>query len=298
MMTILRKVVAIFLFVLFVTGCSKHSVGATPAASVAGKSISWSEVQAYVDYAVNFYRRDSKTKTIRMSPCTAKSTTPVCIRLHRQVLRRLLEERVILVFAHKHGIVLSTPELRRISRELRSLTAEAHFADKSLKQHQLAFLHRVLVNEALVQKVEDQAVGQESRAGQAFHLLTISIPIDPVVGKLKAYREAVDLATDGQPIPPEAGMRVDWKAAFRLPVRMYTALVAAKSGQYIGPFLQGDRYVDIQYLGKGIHRLGGPARAVLKTKNFRQWLYAQLVSGRPGCFRVNGTAIGCPVTDH
>lgn len=294
----MRFAAILSLALLFLAGCGKsHLATHPPAAEVVGASIQWRDVAQYVDYALAFYAHTGPAKTNAVQPpCTIGSSNGVCVRLQSQVLRRLLEEAVVRAYARMHRIALSTSERARVGSELHALAAAAGPTSALLARRRLdlAFLRKLLWNELLVQKVEDIATLRRASAGPSYHLLTVSIPIDPLLGKKSAYKSALDLATFGEPIPATGNMRVDWKAAFRLPPRISSALLAAKKGDYVGPFRRRDRYLVVEMLGKGIHRYGRPARTALQTLYFRQWLTAQIASAHPRCFTPHGAQVSCP----
>jgi predicted small lipoprotein YifL len=293
---ILTGCVIVLAVLVALTGCgSSRPAGAPPAASVAGESISQPLLHQYVTYAVKFYSIGAASP-IGSAGTLCRRPSPACTRLQNQVLRRLLEERVVVHYAHAHHIALSASDQRAVDAELAQLRADPTPVGELLARRLMSvqFCRRLLAMEMLVRKVEKAVVPVEAERGFAFHLRSFTIPIAPGGHGVHAYHRAVDLATDGTPIPRNASIRASWIAPSRLAANVRRVISAAQPGDFVGPFRKPGAYLVIQLLGKRVHRYGRPARQHNESVYFRRWLDRQLRAGAPRCFSRAGKERPCP----
>lgn len=282
---------------MLLAGCSsQRSIQA--AALVGGKPIAWSDYQKYLDYSLRFYawaRRPAQNWSLR---CDDTSRTPACARLRQEVLARLIQERVVLSYASTHHIALSRSDRRRIDIELDVLLGGSSGPAITDMRVDRSFLRDLLAREMLVRRVQESVVSGRASSGPSFHVRKFIIPRSPSRPDAQAFKGALDLATDGQPVPAGTQVRDEWVAAFRLGDRELKALTAAQPGQYTGPFTGPRAYVVIQLLGEGSHAYGRPARDMLQARYFQAWLRAAIRRAAPTCFTRTGARAVCPASDY
>jgi len=281
---------------ILVAGCGASHSGTPPVAIVAGRPISWSDYQQYLDYSLRFYASayHSPGRSSTRS-CQPFDNRPPCSTLGRQLLASLIHERVVLSYASRHHIRLSSGDTRRIDSELAAMEGgtgnHLPIAGMHLRR---SFLWNLLARELLVERVERAVVAGRASAGPSFHVRKYILPRLPDHGAVPVFKEALDLATDGRPIPAGTGVRDEWVAAFRLTGREQEALSAAQAGQFAGPFPGPRAYLVMQLLGAGRHTYGLPARRVLEAKYFHAWLQTAVRQADPSCFSGSGKRVVCP----
>lgn len=284
-MILLRRFVPLLALIPVFAGCGSHAGGArtpTPrAASVAGTSITYPELDTYLRYANRFFSAayPGTVKGAGMS-CGAAKVTAACAAVRKQVLARLIQQQVVRQYAQQHHIFLSASDERKVNQELKLLldpsSDTADLYDHSPRTRR--FLRQVLETQNLVLKVENAVVGPRAARGFAYHLEKVSIP-----GGKQGNREALNLSTDGKPLPLDASVRDEWEAPFRLDHTVAQAVSSAKNGEYVGPFPRSGGYLVVHVLGSGLHRYGRPARTFLLTRLFRAWLRDHVRAAHPRC---------------
>lgn len=276
-------------------GCDSSRHTARPLALIGKQSISRSEVQKYLDYTLRFYSWVGGTRSSSRSRCGSSDSSAACARLRQQLLGRLIEERVVLWYARQHHITLNTADVAALDREVATLQdpggRPAAYSRLGISS---SVLRSVLARELLVRRVEDAVAPKSAKVGWSLQVRKITIPAAAGANQHALYRRAVELATYGRPIPPEASARVEWVAPFRLSPEVQRALAAAQPGQYTGPFSQGGGYLVVELLARGNHAYGTPARQALEARFFRSWLRRELQQVRPQCFTASGTETSCP----
>src|SRR5579859_7322672 len=142
-------------------------------AMVGNTTISQHAIRQYVNYALHFYSWVDATQAgDGATSCSTRSTTRACVILRAQVLRRLVEERVVAQYAAEHGIRLSSSDARRVERELQRLQSPQSGTAKLFTSERIspAFMRSVLENQLLVKHVEAAVVGNAALRGPSFHL--------------------------------------------------------------------------------------------------------------------------------
>lgn len=294
---------AIALLLLLAAGllaaCGSHHAATSMVASVGNSRISVADLQKNVSYAARFFSSKGVTATGAFV-CGASSTRHDCTALRRQVLIRMIEERVVLQYAGGHHIVLDSSDQSRLAWAVANLGSSSTSGSTSLSRLHLSqgFLTNLLGRQMLVQKVEKAVVPVSVISGTVLHLRKFIIPAVGSAGSKRAHGAALVLATDGAPIPIGTSVRTEWEAPFRLPAPYRTSLAAAHPGDFIGPFSRPDGYEVIEFLGKAWRRYGGPARIPLEQAYFRSWLLREIRLARPVCFSRSGSQVTCPVPNH
>jgi hypothetical protein len=270
-------------------------------AIVNGQPITRADLKTHADYALQFYAWTYGSDVGSSDPsCTLRSKDVGCRRLEQQVLRRLIEEKVVEEYAAGHRIALSAEDQSAARREATDLLANDTTAANLLAEHKVnrSFIEVLLDREALIRRVENVIGRNQPRAGQALHLREFEVPRLTRQDDARTYQQAVDLATDGRPVPPGAMVRTSWIARFHLSAELLNALSTVSPGQFVGPFSHSGYYLDVQFLGRGVHRYGKPARLELQTAYFRQWLAVQVKRAHPQCFDRTGQEQPCPASQR
>lgn len=268
-------------------GSSRSSPPAPAAVAVVDdQRISRSEYQQYVLYAANFYAAAGQGRCAQ--------DRPSCAALRRQVLRRLLEEQVVVQYAQHHHIGLSPAQERQVSEQVALLAIPDTPAGRLLAKHKVTrdFVRSLLRNELLVQRVEQAVIPPGLDRGQSYRLRIVTVPIG-AGGEKAAYQAALDLATNGGAAPPGATDRTEWMAAFRLARSARHILEHAQIGEYVGPYRRPAGFRDFQLLGEKWGRFGRPARLRLETIFFRHWINSRLRAAHPACY-ASGKRTPCP----
>ena len=296
----LRYALAAVLAAGLLAGCAGRHPPVRAAAVVAGAPIRQVDVQRYMDYTARFYAWAKGADAYRAwMRCERQAKDRQCRRLHEQVLARLIEERVVLSYAKQHHIALSPGDRSRITREMRRLTDTNRGTTTLFTRGRVdpTLMRSILQREILVQKVEDAVAPASARGGTSFHVEKFLLPVDQNQPRSAVYRQAVDLATDGKPIPAAAQVRFEWLAPFRLEPEERSALEQAQPGDHVGPFAHPRGYLVILLLARGTHAYGQPARLILETRYFHAWLARQVHRASPTCFDPSGATISCPLGD-
>jgi hypothetical protein len=266
-------------------------------AIVNGHPISRADVLGYLDYARKFYAwANGSSLGSDHRPCSLTRPTSACRRLENQVLARLIEERVILDYAAARGLALTPYDQHRVSVELQGLDARSSGTEALFTREGIVprFMRQILASQLLVQEVEDQVLASAEIGGPSYHVRKFVVPLLPTEQRKAIYREALDLATAGTPVPRRASVKVEWVASFRVPTAIREGLDASTPGQYVGPFATGSGFLVYQLLGKGHHVYGGPARALLEPRYFKSWLQIRVARSHIQCFAASGSGIRCP----
>ena len=281
-----RILFALSLVAAILAGCGSSRPAAPAIAVVNDEPISQSEYEQNVVYAGEFFAAAGQ------GGCSTNGTP--CAALHRQVLRRLLEQRVIEQYAQVHHITPSTADQRRVEAQIGVFAAPDSPAGKLLAHRQIsrAFIRSVLLDQLMVQKVETSVLPPVLDRGQSYRLRIVTIPVRPQ-GDRAAFAAALDLATNGGAAPEGSSDRTEWLADFRLGGQVRSLLVHAQIGQYIGPIRRSAGYRDFQLLGQRWGRYGRPARERLETSFFRKWLDNRVRAAHPACYS-GSKRIACP----
>lgn len=282
------------MLILLLAGCSSAR-RLHVAALVGGTPISWSDYQKYLDYSMRFYAWARGANGSLQ--CDRQRQTSSCTTLQRKVLARLIEERVVLSYASSHRLALSRADRRRIDIELDTLLGGSLNPPIAAMRVDRSFLRDLLAREMLVRRVEDSVVGSRANAGPSFHVRKFIVPRATGVSDAQSFKSALDLATDGTPVPAGAHVRDEWVATSRLDARERKAVTSAQPGQFTGPFTGPRSYVVIQLLATGQHRYGQPAREALRARYFAEWLRFATRRAAPSCFDRQGANVRCPA-DH
>lgn len=259
-------------------------------------TISQRSIRQYVDYALRFYSWVDTTQVGNgATSCSARSTSRACVTLRAQVLRRLLEERIVSEYAAQHGIRLSHSDSGRVARELKRLESPGSSTAKLFTTERIspAFMRSVLRNQLLVKHVEAAVVGKSALSGPSFHLQKYVFGTDR-----PSYRSAIDLATGGANGVPGQASSTHWVAAYRLSAHVRSLIRVAANGDYVGPTREGSSYVVYKILARGNHRYGLPARQQILAQSFRLWLQKRLAKVQPRCLLGNGQTAQCPGLNH
>lgn len=209
--------------------------------------------------------------------------------MRRQILARLIEERVVLAFAARHHISLSPRDRVEIGAQVAHLSASG--SPSAMPGIGIPFIRGVLTRQAVIQEVERVVTPARLTRGPSVHLVVYSIPSNSGRG---AYKEALTLATNGEPVPAAARQKDEWVARFHVPPWIDSTLAAASRGQYLGPFRRHGAILVYRLLNRGVHRYSGPARARVEARYFSGWLKRELAHRPPSCYASTGKAEGCP----
>jgi hypothetical protein len=244
----------------------------TGATAANGRAIPSSTIDRYVRYAAQFFSAAYPGSIGATRHCTAASTSAACRLLRDQVIARLLQQSAVVEYAHAHHIALSAADRAAVTTEMQTLTDPTSETADLYRggSAQRAFVHQILLTQAVVLKVEQEVVGARASAGDAYHLDKYLIPTGS-----HAQRQALDLATDGKPIPADAILHTEWEATFHLHGALKSALAVAEPGDFVGPFKQSGGYLVVHVLDHRTHTYGRPARVAFMTALFRAWLRNQ-----------------------
>jgi hypothetical protein len=295
------------LLVLGLTGCAvltgcgtSHLVDAvrTPGtvAEVGNATISKAQIQAYIQYALQFYSWvDTSGSGNGTTGCSVSSPTPACGTLRRQVLRRLLEERIVAEYAAQRGIRLSPSDSKRVEVEMTRLQSPHSGTQRLFSTERVSpqFMRSILRNQILVKHVEAAVVGRNAFAGPSFRVRKYIFGIDR-----QSYKSAINFATGGVSTASGQTPPVHWVAAYRLPTQVRSQADVAGRGDYVGPTLEGGSYVVYQILGHGVHRYGLPARQQIEARSFRLWLAERMSQIQPKCFQGPVKTVPCARLYH
>lgn len=287
---------------MIMVGCGR--TGTVPApphtpgtvAMVGNGTISQRAIRQYVNYALHFYAWVDATQAgDGTTSCSTRSTARACVTLRAQVLRRLMEERVVADYAAQHGIRLSRSDTARVERELKKLRAPQSGTAKLFTTERIspAFMRSVLQNQLLVKHVEAAVVEKAALSGPSFHLQKYVFRTDR-----QSYRNAIDLATSGVNTVAGRAAPTHWVAAFRLSAHVRSLIGVASNGDFVGPVLEGGSYVVYKVLGRGDHRYGLPARQQILARSFELWLHQRLRKLQPKCLLENGQTAPCTAPNH
>lgn len=263
-----------------------------PAAVVDGQPISYQALNSHAGYAASFYAANlGSPLSIGCSAATVR-----CRALRTQVLRRLIEETIILTYARIHHVSLDALQLAKVDQHLRELEASSGSVAELLARRTIstAFLRSLLETEAIVQKVEKVLFAASSRQGPSYHLRIVSFFIRP--GKLGngARRRATRFLRSAGTAPAKSATTIEWTARFRLPSIIRSSLDSSAPGSWIGPFRRGRTWADVQLLARGTHRYGRPARLLLQTRLFGAWIRDMVRKAQPRCYDSRGKEVRCP----
>lgn len=275
-------------------GSSAARPAPKPIAIIGGDPITPQTLRSYVSYAASYYtvRYAGAKPTKRLCP----QRWAACTRLTNQVLKRLLQEYAVFHYAARHHITLSASDRRRVEAQLSALRALGTTPAQLIASHKVTvpFLRHLLQTEMLIRKVEAQVVPAVKQSGFGFRLRTFAIPIAPGGHGLHAYQKAVDLATDGKPVPRKAIVRTSWVPRSRLAANLRQPVEAAKPGDFVGPFRTTTGYLVIEVLRRGPHELSTKARQRREAHAFRIWLATEVTRLKPQCFQTGGKTRVCP----
>jgi hypothetical protein len=283
------------LLCLTLSACTSSSTQSGLVASVAGDAVTQKDVQSYVAYSWRFHAWN-QGEAHPAEPCRGDRPKGSCTTLWRLALARLIQERIVLNWARRHRVSLSAADSRRIQASVDRLLQRRNIAQARLSDVGItrSFLTAVLTREMLVRKVERMVGAAAPRKGPSMRVRKFVVPLDPQTSPAQRYRQALDLATDGRPVPPATSIQTDWTATFRIPAGERVLLSAAKPGQYAGPFRTGNAYLVVELLQSGVHAYGRPARLQLEANVFDAWLARAVRETRPVCYAPSGRPTSCP----
>jgi hypothetical protein len=284
---VFEKLWATVALVLIISGCGSARLAPGPAARVNGQTITWQDVRSNVSYAAGYYA--PATSTTR---CSKSSTSTFCTALTRQVLERLIEERVIEIYASRHDIVLTPLQRRRAKQMTMALLARMTVAGTNHNDPRRRMLGPIIRRELLIQQVQAAVTSSLPSSGPSYHLRRYLVP---TFGSAhQTYRAASQLAADNSPPPPGTIIRTEWKANFRLSRTLRASLRPARRGEYAGPFKRAGGYEVIEVLDRSQHRYGAKAREFLVARRFAAWLRGQVSSAHLVCYSPGGLTTPCP----
>lgn len=282
-----RWPLATLALVLIISGCGSSRLAAQPAARVAGQAITWEDVHGNVSYAVRYYAPSTPGNR-----CFGHSAPAFCVALTRQVLERLIEERVIEAYAARRHIALTAAERRHATRMTAALLAKRRVAGTSRNDPQDQMLGAIVRRELLVQRVQASVTSSVPRGGPSYHLRRYLVPI--FGSAHEAYRAANQLALGNSPPPAGTLIRTEWRPDFQIPAALRPSLRDARQGQYVGPFQRAGGYEVVEVLARRWRRYGNRAREVLTTRRFANWLRAEVRASHPVCYGPDGRSVSCP----
>jgi hypothetical protein len=264
------------------------------AARVDGTRITRAQIQQYVDYTLRYYSwADTSRSTAHPAQCfVAHRANQQCTVLQAEALRRLIEERLILMFANTHGIQIAANERARLSSESRHLLAQRPTAGRSLQQSGVTFrfLRSVLKTQMLVEEVEQHVTSSPISGGQVLHIQTVTLK--PVQGESPVSRyHAAEGIVAGDPVPAGATIKTAWFTKSQLLPGIRGAVLSASDGQTIGPYPVGSSFLVIRILGRGDSVPGDPANALT---GFHIWLQQLIKHRHVTCFDTQGRHLACP----
>lgn len=272
---------------VLLSGCGQHAGGRRVplAAVVNGMPVTQQELSRDVQYSQQYY---GATQGVPAERCVPGRGDYTCRVLQRQVLNRLVQERVIMQYAAQHHLTITGRDRRRVDAALRKLSA--------VHQAPAALLRTLLFGQVLVEKVEAAVTPARALRGPMYHIRKYVIsPLQGIPEHVR-YAQAVSLATDGKPVPDGTNILDEWEAPFRLPHDQRNALQYAARNQFAGPFHVRDRWLVIQLRTTAVRTYGRPAQTVIAQHYFSRWLMEQMLHSHVQCFNVNGSSMACPAT--
>jgi hypothetical protein len=274
-------------------GCQRSRATPQIVATVYHRPIQRAALDQYVRYAESFdalaYPDSAEAR------CLRAPTAAACSRLTRQVLGRLIEERIVMSYAANHRIKLTSSDWHTVNAQLSKLSGATSptaglFRRGTVKR---AFMRSVLAREVLVQKVEAAVAGQRALRGTEVHLRKLLVPSAAGTSRQNLYQQTVSIAGGG-PVPQGTTELFEWIAPFRLPANLRGALNGAHKGDYVGPFQHSGGFLLVQYLGRAVHAYGRPARDALTAKYFSAWMRRALPKAHPRCLDPANKLGPCP----
>lgn len=264
-------------------GCGQHAHRIPLAAVVNGTPVTQQELSRDVQYSQRYYGTTQGVPAVRCGPGHGDYTCGV---LQRQVLNRLVQERVIMRYAAQHHLAITSRDRRRANAALRKLS--------TVNSAPAALLRTLMFSQVLVEKVEVAVTPPRALRGTMYHIRKYVIsPLHGIPEHVR-YAQAVSLATDGKPIPDGTNILDEWEAPFRLPLDQRDALQYAARNQFAGPFHVRDRWLVIQLQDTAVRTYGRPAQTVIAQHYFSRWLMEQMLHSHVQCFNVNGSSMACP----
>ncbi|MGH2448184.1 MAG: hypothetical protein ACRDFS_06225 [Chloroflexota bacterium] len=243
-------------------------------AVVGNTSIDRSDVAAYTHYATRFYQ-SSGVSLCHSRPCSG---------LSRQVLGRLIQERVATLYARHHHLSLSSRLQRTVTAEVHLLTSDG----LSWRGLSLPLIHSIVKREMLILQIEQEITPHRLLQGESFQVERYFVP------EKIGHREA-SLLANGRAGLAKYAVRKQWLAAWRLPPPTREALRSAPPGDTSGTFAAVHGWVIYRLLNRGIHPYHGPARRAVEAKYFKGWLRRQVHRAHPTCYRSTGARTRCPL---
>lgn len=257
-----------------------------PIASVDGTPITENALSNSIAYATAF---DAAADPSGDGARCRSGSRPACRTLRLQAITRLIEERLVLRYAHRHHLTLDAADRAAVRTEMARLTSRDR---PGLRRDvpRKALLH-VLRMQRLIEKVE-RAVAAIPTSGPEIHIRELIVPEPVHANHQTLYQQA--LAITGGAAPPKGTVNLtEWLPRFRLARPLRAALAGAHSGQYVGPFERGSSLLLIRILGDGTHIYGAMARHVLISRAFRPWLAHALHQAQIWCARGARPAAAC-----
>jgi len=268
---------------VLLAGCGQHARRVPLAAVVNGMPVTQQELSKDVQYSQRYYGATQGVPAVR---CVPEHSDYTCRVLQRQVLNRLVQERVIMQYAARHHLAITARDRRRVNAALPKLSAA--------NRASAALLRTLLFGQVLVEKVEVAVTPARALRGPLYHIRKYVIsPLEGIPEHVR-YAQAVSLATDGKPIPDGTNILDEWEAPFRLPHDQRDALRYAGHNQFTGPFHVRDRWLVIQLQKTAVRTYGRPAQLVISQHYFSHWLMEQMLHSHVRCFNVNGSSVACP----
>ena len=289
----MRLVSALFVLLVALSACG--SSGPRTVASVKGQDITTADIQQYERYALRFYAWVRADGAVGSEPaCNPDATSGPCLALRRQVLARLIQERLILAYAQSHRIGLSPADDKLVQAR-----TDAYTSGKGSSLHRLgitpAFLRGVVQRQILIAKVESKVTARQlASTAPDFYVKRYQVPTTG--GRSSAEKAAATLATAGRPVPP--GTRVDtlWLHPSDLNTSARALLQTAEPGQFTGPFPGGHGYLVYRVLDALSSGDPVEARQQTETQYFQSWLERAVRAAHPQCFNAQGGNVQCPAS--
>lgn len=290
----MRLIPVILAPLLLLAACGSQA--AKTIATIQGQKITTSDVEEYETYALAFYAWVRADGAVSAQPhCVAEATAGKCGALNRQVLARLIQERVALDYARAHRIRLSRGDKRAIAARIAPYLGGPHGAHASLRRLGItgSFLRGVIERQVLIGKVEDAVTAaQLARSGPQLRVQRYLVSSGK--GTASSLAAARTLAQQGRPVPVGTQVQTDWVSASSLSPSIWNVLQAAEPGQFTGPFVSSQGYLVYRLIDAKTPADPLASRQNFQLRFFHQWLQRAVRNAKPRCFSGNGSGVPCP----